>query len=175
MEVPIGDKRSFKYFKEATIENYAKQYGWELITAANMKDKFVDMVGTIDMAFSYKPVLLKAMLEYVDENGKVLVADIVNYFIDFYSARKEKGLVVEKKQSLYCKDGYSNKDAERNIFMNPFKRFEDMRFMSRCRDIEYVEFNRHVWKRMNGAEKEWIVGRCDERLEEYYRKRLYKD
>jgi hypothetical protein len=172
LEVPFGDKRSFKYFKEVTIENYAKQYGWDLITAANMKDKFMEMVKTMDMSFSYKPVLLKAMIEHSDENGRVLIEDIVGYFMDFYSARKEKGLVVEKKSSLYCKDGYSNKDVERNIFMNPFKRFEDMRFMSRCRDIEYVEFNRHVWKRLSGEEKAWIVGRCDERLEEYYGKRL---
>jgi len=110
------------------------------------------------------------MLEHVDENGRVLVEDIVNYFMDFYTARKEKGLVVEKKQSLFCKDGYSKKDVERNIFMNPFKRFEDMRVLSRCRDIEYVEFNRHVWKKLSVEEKMWMVGRCDERLEEYYSK-----
>jgi len=168
LEVPFGDKRSFKYFKEATVESYAKQYGWELINPANMKDKFMDMVRTMDMSFSYKPVLLKAMLEHVDENGRVRVEDIVNYFMDFYSIRKERGLVVEKNSSLYCKDGYTRKDVERNIFSNPFKRFEDMRFMSRCRDIGYVEFNRHVWKKLTGEENAWIVGRCDEKLEEYY-------
>ena len=41
LEVPFGDKRSFKYFKEATVESYAKQFGWELINPANMKDKFI--------------------------------------------------------------------------------------------------------------------------------------
>ena len=137
-----------------------------------MKDMFIDMVKTMDMSFSYKPVLLKAMLEHVDDNGRILVEDIVNYFMDFYGSRKERGLVVEKKSSLYCKDGYSNKDVERNIFRNPFKRFEDMRFMSRCRDIEYVEFNRHVWKKLSTEEKEWTVGRCEERLEEYYKNKL---
>lgn len=158
--MPFGNKRSFKYFKEATIENYAKQYGWELINAANMKDKFMDMVRTMDMSFSYKPVLLKAMLDHVDDKGRVLVEDIVNYFTEFYGSRKEKGLLVEKKSSLYCKDGYTRKDVERNIFMNPFKRFE------------YVEFNRHVWRRLTGDEMKWIIGRCDERLEKYYRKRV---
>lgn len=172
LEVPFGDKRSFKYFKEATVEKYAKEYGWDIITAANMKAKFMDMVKTMDMSFSYKPVLLKAMLEHMDENGRVLVKDIVNYFVDFYNTRKEKGLVVERKQSLFCKDGYSDKDVERNIFVNPFKRFEDMRFMRRCRDIEYVEFDRHVWKRLSADEKEWIVRHCDVRLEEYYAKRV---
>ena len=81
--------------------------------------------------------------------------------------------MIEKKSSLYCKDEYTRKDVERNIFSNPFKRFEDMRFMIRCRDIEYVEFNRHVRKRMMmQEEKAWIVEWCDEKLEEYYRKRV---
>ncbi|KJS18382.1 MAG: hypothetical protein VR69_00740 [Peptococcaceae bacterium BRH_c4b] len=61
-----------------------------MITAANMKDKFMEMVKTMDMSFSYKPVLLKAMLEHVDENGKVRIEDIVDYFIEFYSAVRSK-------------------------------------------------------------------------------------
>lgn len=168
LEVPYGDKRSFKYFKETTVEKYAKLYGWDLITPANMKDKFMAMVKTMDMSFSYKPVLLKAMLTHADENGRVLVEDIVDYFMDFYRARKEKGLVVEKPQSLYCKDGYTKKDVERNIFQNPFKRFEDMRFMNRCRDVEYVEFNRYVFKRLTQGEVDWIIRHCDEKLAEYF-------
>ena len=81
------------------------------------------MVRTMDMSFSYKPVLLKAMLKHVDENGRVLIEDIVNYFMEYYRVRQEKGQVVEKKSSIFCKDGYTRKDVERNIFANPFKRF----------------------------------------------------
>ena len=67
LEVPVGDKRSFKYFREETVRKYASELGWELITPANMKDKFMDMVRVMDMSFSYKPVLLKAMFEHVDD------------------------------------------------------------------------------------------------------------
>lgn len=172
LEVPFGDKRSFKYFKEETVKLYALLYGWELITAANMKKKFMEMVRTMDMSYSYKPVLLKAMLDHVDENGRVRVVDIVDYFIDFYSNRKENGLVVEKKSSVFYKEGYSKKEVERNIFANPFKRFQDMRFMSRCKELEYVEFNRHVFRKLTKEEKEWIVLHCDGKLEEYYSIRL---
>lgn len=174
LEVPFGDKRTFKYFKEETVKKYATQYGWDLINPANMKDKFMEMVRTMDMSYSYKPVLLKAMLSNVDEKGKVLVEDMVDYFIDFYETRKAKGLVAEKKSSVYCKDRYSRKEVEGNIFRNPFKRFEDMRFMNRCREIEYVEFNRHIFKKLSMEEKEWIISHCDEKLEEYY-KRFEKD
>lgn len=59
LEIPAGDKRSFKYFKENTVKKLASEFRWELITAANMKDKFMEMVKNMDMSFSYKPVLLK--------------------------------------------------------------------------------------------------------------------
>jgi len=124
------------------------------------------------MTFSYKPLLLKAMLAHADDKGRVLVEDIVTYFLDFYSARKDQGLVVEKKSSIYCRDGFTRKDAERNIFANPFKRFEDMRFLKRSREIKYVEFNRHIWKKLSADEKEWIIQHCDAKLEEYFGKRF---
>ncbi|QNB46708.1 ATP-dependent helicase [Thermanaerosceptrum fracticalcis] len=172
LEVPVGDRYSFKYFKEETVKKYASEFGWELITAANMKDKFMDIVKTMDMSYSYKPVLLKAMFEHVDENGRVRVEDIVDYFIGFYSDRKNKGLVVEKKNSIFCKEGFTRKDVERNIFANPFRRFEDMRFVRRSRDIEYVEFNRHIFRKLSKEDVEWIKEHCNNKLEEYYKRNI---
>lgn len=165
--VPMGS-RSFKYFKEDTVEEYTKKFGWDLINAANIKDKFMDMVKKMDMSFSYKPVLLKAMLNETDSSGEAEIEDIVDYFIDFYEDRKKKGLMVEKKTSLYCKEGYTRKEVEKNIFANPFKRFEDMRFMKRSKELEYVEFNKNIWKKLSTEEKTWIEEWCDKKLEEYY-------
>lgn len=169
--VPMGS-RNFKYFKEETVNKYTKEFGWELINAANMKDKFRDMVKKMDMDYSYKPVLLKAMLNAADSNGRAAVEDIVDYFIDFYEDRKQKGLVVEKKPSLYCKEDYTRKEVEKNIFANPFKRFEDMRFMKRSKELEYVEFNKNVWKKLSLEENLWIQKWCDDKLEEYYGRKL---
>ena len=162
--------RSFKYFKEETIIKYAKEFRWEIINATNMKEKFMEMVKTMDMSYSYKPVLLKAMLEEADEKGKVLIEDIVDYFIDFYEDRKKKGLKAEKKKCIYNNDVIDRKAVKTNIFSNPFKRFEDMRFMKKCRDTEYVEFNNNVWKKLSGEEKVWIREWCEERLRGYYSK-----
>lgn len=62
---------------------------------------------------------------------------------------------------------HEREDGE-NIFANPFKRFDDMHFIKRCRDVKYVEFNNHIWKRLTQEEKEWIVEWCDIKLNEYY-------
>lgn len=44
--------------------------------------------------------------------------------------------------------GLYKKEVMKNIFNNPFKRFEDMGFIKRTKDLEYVEFNRNIWNKM---------------------------
>ena len=88
LSIPFGDKRMFHYFREGSIHNIAKQYGWDLITPQNMADKFMKFIETMDMSYSYKPVLLKAIYEYMDSSGRVALPDVVDYFIDFYEDRK---------------------------------------------------------------------------------------
>lgn len=73
---------------------------------------------------------------------------------------------------LFCKESFTRKDVKRNIFTNPFKRFEDMRFMNKCREIEYVEFNKHVFNRLSEQEINWIIRHCDKKLSEYYERSL---
>lgn len=78
--VPMSEHRTFKYFKEETLKRYAKQYGWKLIDDSNRKELFLKMVCQMGMNYSYKPILLKAILEYADNAGKVRLDDIVSYF-----------------------------------------------------------------------------------------------
>ena len=44
----------------------------------------------------------------------------------------------------YANECFTVRDTERNIYSNPFKRLEDMRFMKRSKEIEYVEFNKNI-------------------------------
>ena len=78
LSIPFGDKRMFHYFREESIRNIAKQYGWDLITPQNMADKFMKFIETMDMSYSYKPVLLKAIYEYMDTSGRVALPDVVD-------------------------------------------------------------------------------------------------
>lgn len=172
MAVPIGEKRSFNYFKEDSVRIYADKYGWDLITASNIKEKFMDFVEKMDMSFSYKPVLLKAILDHIDSDGRVRICDIVSYFIDIYEERKEAGLPAEKASSLYQKGGYTEKDVEKNIFSNPFKRFADMRFLRRCKDVTMVEINPIIFRKLTDADKKHILQICDDKLDEYFSKLL---
>ena len=135
LSIPFGDKRMFHYFREESIRNIAKQYGWDLITPQNMADKFMKFIETMDMSYSYKPVLLKAIYEYMDSSGRVALPDVVDYFIDFYEDRKAHGMIAEKSTSIYQKGGYTRKDVEKNVLSNPFKRFEDKSIIDKHQDL----------------------------------------
>ena len=168
LSIPFGDKRMFHYFREESIRNIAKQYGWDLITPQNMADKFMKFIETMDMSYSYKPVLLKAIYEYMDTSGRVALPDVVDYFIDFYEDRKAHGMIAEKSTSIYQKGGYIRKDVEKNILSNPFKRFEDMRFLMRCKDVETIEVNPIIFRKLTREDWLHIVDVCDKSLEKYY-------
>ena len=166
--VPMSEHRQFKYFKEETLNAAAEKYGWKLINDNNRKDLFMEMVEQMDMSYSYKPVLLKAILAYADINGRVKISDIVAYFRAFYESRRAAGLVVEKPNSTFAKTDYTDKQAERNILSNPFKRFEDMNMFRHTKTLGVIEVDSTVWKKLTDVEKNWIENICDERLEKYY-------
>ena len=168
--VPMSEHRTFKYFKEETLQSYAEHYGWKLIDDSNRKQLFMEMVEQMDMSYSYKPVLLKAILTYADAAGRVKISDIVSYFRSFYEVYRNADLRVEKANSIFAKGGYTDKEAERNILSNPFKRFEDMNLMRHTKTLDIVEVDSTVWKKLTMEEKQRIEEICEGKLDEYYRR-----
>ena len=113
-------------------------------------------------------MLLKAILTYADTAGRVKISDIVSYFRNFYEARRAAGLKVEKANSIFAKGGYTDKEAERNILSNPFKRFEDMNMMRHTKTLGIIEVDGTVWKKLDEEEKRRITEICSKKLAQYY-------
>ena len=166
--VPMSEHRTLKYFKEETLKKYAEQDGWTLIDDNNRKSVFMDMIRQMDMSYSYKPVLMKAILLYADDKGRVKLDNIVAYFRSYYENRRASGLPVEKKNSIFAKGGYTDKEAERNILANPFKRFEYMQVLRHTRTLGIVQVDESVWKHLTKEERAEIAAICDEKLNGYF-------
>ena len=166
--IPMSEYRTFKYFKEETLAATAKKFGWTLIDDSNRKAMFMDMVRRMDMSYSYKPVLVLAVLECADPSGRMKLADLVSSFRAFYAKRRAAGLSAEKKNSLYCREDVTDKEIERNILINPFKRFEDMQMMRHTKTLGIVEVDSTIWKRLTDEEKGEIAQICQEKLQHYY-------
>ena len=168
--VPMSEHRTFKFFKEETLEAAAKQYGWQLINDDNRKDMFMEMIRQMDMSYSYKPVLIKAVLTHADSKGRVKLDDIVAYFRSYYEGRRNAGLTVEKPNSIFAKGGYTDKEAQRNILSNPFKRFQDMQMLRHTKTLGIIEVEPTVWRNLTDNEKNEIQKICEEKLSEYYKR-----
>ena len=168
--VPMSEHRTFKYFKEETLEAAAKQYGWQLINDDNRKDMFMEMIRQMDMSYSYKPVLIKAVLTHADSKGRVKLDDIVAYFRSYYEGRRNAGMTVEKPNSIFAKGSYTDKEAQRNILSKPFKRFQDMQMLRYTKTLGIIEGEPTVWRNLTVEEKAEIMEICEEKLERYYKR-----
>lgn len=168
LEVPIGEHRSFKYFNPERPAEYAKHFGWKLITAANMKEMFFDMVRTMTMSYSYKPVFIKSFLEHMNSNGEARLIDIVQEFDEFYKERIERGLEAEKKPCIFTRGGYTENDVEKLILGMPFKRFEDMNFLQHSKYLGVIKVNPAISKRWTAEEIQSLRVFCDKALDKYF-------
>ena len=50
-----------------------------------------------------------------------------------------------------------------------------MNFMKRNKNIEYVELNRNINKKLTKEEIDWIIAHCDRSLEEYYNRPVFRE
>ena len=166
--VPMSEHRVFKYFKEDTFETAAKEFGWKIITDDNRKELFMEMIKQMDMSYSYKPVLIKAVLTHAGSKGRVKLDDIVAFFRSYYESRRNAGLTVEKPNSIFAKGGYTDKEAQRNILANPFKRFQDMQMLKHTKTLGIIEVEPTVWRNLTEEEKTEILEICEEKLTGYY-------
>jgi superfamily II DNA or RNA helicase len=168
--VPMSELRTFKYFKKETLEKYAAQYGWTVITDENRKDLFMDMIRKMDMSYSYKPVLMKALLMYSDSKGRIDLKDVANFFRFFFNDRRRQGLIVEKPQSVYWNENITDKEIIHNILIYPYKRFSDMGVLKHAKTLELIEVDETIWKRLTKEDLKEIEEVCNRKLEEYFDK-----
>ena len=132
------------------------------------------MVEQMDMSYSYKSALLKAILKHADKNGRVKLEEIASYFKNFYERRRAGVLIVEKPNSIFAKGGYTDKEAESNILNNPFKRFENMNMLRHTKTLGIIEMDSTVWKKLTEEDKEKILNISESNLDKYYEKIVRK-
>ena len=145
------------------IEKSGKQCKIEILS----DEKYLEMIDK---------KLDEELAEYQKDQNIEELADLLEVI---YAATKARGYSieelekvrvekVEKQNSIFAKGGYTDKEAERNILSNPFKRFEDMNMMRRTKTLGIVEVDSTVWKKLSEEEKEHILSVCDKKLGEYY-------
>ena len=167
LEVPAGN-RPFRFFKEETLQDAARKFGWKLIDESNRRELFIDTVEQMDMVHSYKPLLLMAILTFADDRGTVPLSSIAGYFRSYFEGRRASGLIVEKPDSVFARSNYTDKEAERTILRSPFKRFEDRQMLRHTQILGTIQVDEAIWKALTPEDKQHIRSVCEQKLKEYY-------
>jgi hypothetical protein len=123
----------------------------------------------MDMSASYNPVLLRCLLDTVEDGGSVPINRLTLAFRDFYLARKVAGLPVEKPRARMARvDELTETDIRQLILNMPFKKFAQLGFLSYDRDASRLRFAPALWPRLSLASRDRLRGSADDAVERYF-------
>lgn len=129
---------------------------------------FTDELLNMKTSYSYKPVLLLALLEKANEQGEALLSDVVDFFINFYANRKAKGLIVEKGDSTFAKNVSDHLGAKRTIITYPVAVFERKKFIFFNKETGVITIVPSIWNIVTQDNRKLIMEHCTRTIEQYY-------
>src|SRR5262249_17879894 len=97
-ELPLGE-RTVHYFHRDRAEEVREALGLPRKEDSTARERFLAFLGKMDMFLSYKPVMLLALLNEADKDGKARTACVARRFRQFYRDRRTEGLLVERPGS----------------------------------------------------------------------------
>ena len=130
-------------------------------------DNFMHEITHMRVNYSYKPVLVMAIMENASENGEIALSDLVDFFLDFYEKRQAAGLVIEKADSSFVKFQNNRQHAARTI-RYPITVFEHKQFISFDHQTSVLTVAKPIWQRIDAETKAFIEMSCEKILEGYY-------
>jgi hypothetical protein len=123
----------------------------------------------MDMSASYKPVLLLCLLDTVDEDGSVPIANLVVAFRGFYLDRLAGGLAPEKAKARMARVAEVGEgEIQRLILEMPFRKFAQRGFLDYGRDVSRVRFAPNLWKRLTDADKQRLRDVSQQAIARYF-------
>jgi superfamily II DNA or RNA helicase len=168
-------ERVYHYFARDRVEAVRLALGLPKVDEQTLPELFAGYVSQMDMAASYKPVMLLSLLDNVDEQGKARLSDVTGSFRRFYERRKEAGLVVERSTARMANVAdLSDADVQRVLLEMPFEKFERRKYLKYDRDLAFVRFDPALWRQLKDEDLGKLRQICQQSITNYY-ERLAKD
>ena len=165
----LGEK-TYHYFLRERVEEIRQLLGLPRVDDASIRELFLDFVARMDMSSSYKPVLLLAMLDKVDDHGRASTNDVVSAFHSFYLGRLQQGLPIERAaMRMQQADGLSQDEVRVIMLGTPFRKFEQRKYLSYDKqDVAYLRFHPALWRQLTPDDRTRIRSQCERALTDYY-------
>jgi superfamily II DNA or RNA helicase len=163
-------ERTYYYFREERTEEIRAQLGLPRVDDETIRDLFLDFVKRMDMASSYKPVMLKAILGQVDAAGRAELKKVVEAFHNFYLQRHKDGLVVERPTARMASAHELSEDDARVVMLSmPFEKFERRQYLRYDgQDFAFIRIKAALWRQLAQDDLASIRDICDQAIKTYY-------
>ena len=119
--------------------------------------QLLSYINETHMSYSYKPVLLLALISH---DGHVSLQEATDFFIAFYSERISYGLVAEREDSVFSKLQCGRNVLEANIKANPFEALKKSELFACVNDV--------LISKEPLEDKDALIAACFKRLDYYY-------
>ena len=168
--------RTYCYFLKERVDGIRVQFGIRERTAATRKDDFLEFVSEMDMSSSYKPVMLVALLDCADADGRCRIEDLASRFREFYVERANAGLVTEfGRNRMRNAAALSSAEVAQVLIEMPFEKFERRGFLHRDRDVAWVRFDRVLWRRLGEDGLAQVRGLAEQAIARYFQRGADED
>jgi hypothetical protein len=164
----LGD-RTYFYFHRSRIPAIRIALGLPEVTVDSIKRLFFDFVEEMDMAASYKPVLLLSFLDAANRRGRARMCEVVKRFRAFYQTRVEAGFAVEASRARMSRVAdLTDAEIQAVIVSMPLRKFQQHRYVDYSRDVAWIQFNPDLWRQLSTVDIDRIRRICRDSIERYY-------
>lgn len=132
------------------------------------KTMLFDYCKSMRMSYSYKPLLILAILDAGDKDGQITIENAVQFFRQFYRQRRKQGLKIEKGNCIYQRSEMSDESIAGKIIANPAKALSSSGYFYYDNDNAMFRFISELWTAFSDDDKEHIREICHTKLKKYY-------
>lgn len=137
-------------------------------TAMDKLTALMEYCRNMKMSYSYKPILILALLNAGDTSGNLSMEKAVKFFRKYYDIRKKQGLCVEMKRCIYQNDQVTDKQIAANLIANPIRVLAETDYFYYNSDSAIFSMSPEIWDVLDRKAKTQLVRICNQKLKIYY-------
>lgn len=127
---------------------------------------FIDYCKSMKMSYSYKAVLLLALIDTPDFS--ISISEATLFFRRFYNQRRQNNKKIEKQNCLYQREDLSDNEIADNIVRNPVKALMNSGYFNYDETKSVLSVQRSIAKKLSEDDREEIHKACNQKLKTYY-------
>lgn len=138
-------------------------------SAQDRLDELLEYCKTMKMSYSYKPVLILALLHAADKKGALTVNKAAQYFRAYYNGRRANGLQAEKKKCIYQRVDITDQQIVGNIISNPVKALVESGFFFYNEEDGVFLMSPEIWNALDRKHRAALSRICNQKLKDYFK------